>query len=127
MIDTVLLNLLLAPVTNELIHNAAEIKGMRDKVTRLQAYINGKQPKEMPFNIDTRLKSYGLSLGIFTIAVGVLFAFYTWLDLHPNTAIKLAVGLLIFTYALTAITVDQYHVEIERVTKPFKKKRTSGR
>jgi hypothetical protein len=123
--DQMLLNLVLALAVNELFHNFAEVKNMREKVNRLQCYMQNKPYKEIPLNIDTRAKSYALSFSIFLVVVSLGFGFFTWLDLNSDVALKLIAGLLIVTYALTAITVDQFHVEIEKVTKPFKKKKTT--
>lgn len=120
--DQTLINLVLALATNELIHNVLEVQNMREKVRRLSTYISGKPYKEMPLNIDTRAKSYGISFAIFIVVVSVLFAFYTWLDFSGDTALRILVLLLVVSYAATAVTVDQFHVDIEKVTKPFKKK-----
>lgn len=120
--DQSLVNLMLALAANELIHNVLEIKNMRDKVTRLTTYMAGKPYKEIPLNIDTRAKSYGISFVAFLLIVGALFGLFTWLNLAPETAIKVTIGLLIVAYAVTAVTVDQFHVDIEKVTRPFKDK-----
>jgi len=120
--DQTLINLILALATNELIHNLAEVKGMRDKVSRLSAYIAGKPYKELPLNIDTRAKSYAISFTIFVVVVGLLYGFYMWLDLSTDTALKTIIALLVLSYAATAVTVDQFHVDIEKVTRPFKNK-----
>lgn len=120
--DQTLINLILALATNELIHNVVEVKGMRDKVSRLSTYIAGKPYKELPLNINTRAKSYAISFCIFIVVVAVLYGFYMWLDLSTDTALKTIVVLLVLSYAATAVTVDQFHVDIEKITKPFKKK-----
>ena len=120
--DQTLINLMLALAANELIHNILEVQNMREKVKRLAAYIAGKSYKELPININTRLKSYGISFVAFILIVSSLFAFFTWIDLPFDTALKVAIGLLVVSYAVTAVTVDQFHVEIEKVTKPFKNK-----
>ncbi len=120
--DQSLINLMLALAANELIHNVLEVQNMRDKLKRLSTYMAGKSYKEIPLNIDTRLKSYGLSFTIFIVVVGALFAFFSWLSLSPDTAVKTVIVLLVLSYAATAVTVDQFHVDIEKITKPFKKK-----
>lgn len=116
-----LINLALALATNELLHILFEVKSMREKIVRLTAYMDNKPYKEIPLNINTRAKAYAISVIAFFIFVAPLFGLYTLLDLSADTAIKVIVGLLIASYIMTAFFVDKYHVEIERVTKRFKK------
>lgn len=117
-----LLNLALALSLNEIIHNYLEVHNMRGKLKRLTAYMQKKQYKEMPFNIDTRLKSYTVSLIAFVAIVGPLWLVFTWLDLEQILALKIIVVYLMLAYAVTAVSVDKWHVEIERITRQFKKK-----
>ncbi len=116
-----LLNLALALAANELLHNFLEVKNIREKVARLQTYIDKKPYKELPVNIDTRAKSYGISLISFVLIVAVFYGLFCWLSLELSTGLKVIVGLLVASYIVTAVTVDQYHVDIEKVTKRFKK------
>lgn len=116
-----LINLVLALVTNELLHNVLEVKNIREKVKRLKAYTDKKPYKEMSMKIDTRAKSYGISTVAFLIFVLPLFGFYSVLDVSGDTALKLIVALLVVTYFTTAYSIDKYHVEIEQITKKFKK------
>lgn len=118
-----LINLLLALATNEMVHNVLEVKNMREKLKRLTAYMNKQPYKELPINIDTRLKSYSISLLAFVAFVGPLWLMFSWIDLSENTALKLLVGLLVAAFAATAVTVDKWHVDIEKITRPFMKKR----
>ena len=114
-----LINLILALSVNELIHNALEVINMREKLRRLSAYMNKKTYKELPVKIDTRAKSYGISFIAFFVVVLPLWGIFTLIDLEQTTALKLIAGLLIAAYSVTAITVDQWHVDIEKITKPF--------
>lgn len=116
-----LINLALALATNELLHNIFEIKNIREKVKRLVAYMDKKPYKELPLNIDTRAKSYAVALIAFMVFTLPLFGIYTLLNINADTAIKLIVGLLVASFVLTGYFVDQYHVDIEKVTKRFKK------
>ncbi len=118
-----LTNLLLALATNELLHNVFEVKNMREKLKRLTAYMNKKAYKELPLNINTRAKSYAVSLVAFIAFVGPLWLVFSWLDPTPELAIKLAIGLLTATFIATAITVDKWHVDVEKITRPFMHKR----
>lgn len=116
-----LLNIVLALALNEVIHNLLETMSVRKKVARLSAYINKKPYSEMKLNIDTRLKSYAISLASFLLITFVALVFFMWLDLPADTALVVAALLLVFAYAVTAVSLDQYHVDIEKVTKPFMK------
>lgn len=119
--DQTLVNFALALATNELIHNAIEVKGMRNKLERLVAYMDKKQYKELPININTRAKSYGISILLFVLAVSILFGFYSLINIAPVTAIKVIILLLVASFFVTVVTVDKFHVDIERVTKRFRK------
>jgi len=120
-VDQTLINLALALATNELIHSAVEVMGMRAKVARLSDYINKKTHKESSINIDTRAKSYGISIVFFVVFTGLLFGFYSLIDIAPSVGLKIIIGLLVATYFVTAITVDKFHVDIEQVTKRYRK------
>ena len=120
-----LINLILALSVNELVHNTLEVINMREKLRRLSAYMNKKTYKELPIKIDTRAKSYGVSFFAFLIFVLPLWGIFTVIDLETTMALKLIVGLLVASYAVTAITVDQWHVDIEKITKPFMKHKKS--
>ena len=117
-----LINLILALSVNELVHNAMEVMNMREKLRRLTAYMHKKPYKELPISINTRAKSYGVSLVAFIVFVLPLWGVFTYTDLDQTLALKLTVGLLTAAFFVTAITVDQWHVDIEKITKPFIKK-----
>jgi hypothetical protein len=120
--DQHLLNLLAALVTNELLHNVLEITSAREKVRRLKAYIEKRPYQEMKLNINTRAKAYGISVTGFFVVVLPLFGLFTWLDLSDTVLIRYAVAVLILTFILTFVLFDKYHVDIEKVTRPFRKK-----
>jgi hypothetical protein len=117
-----LINLALAVSANEILHNFFEIKSMRDKLKRLTCYMSKKPYKELPINIDTRLKSYTVSFIAFFIFVIPLYFMFSLLTLEQPVALELLVGLLIIAYSITAVTADRWHVEIEKITRPFKNK-----
>lgn len=116
-----LLNLILALSLNELIHNVLEVDNMRKKLARLTATIDKKAYKELPVNIDTRAKSYSVSLIAFVAFVGPLWLLTTWLSLDQTLILKLSIGLLVASFLATAFTVDKWHVDIEKITRRFKK------
>lgn len=119
--DQVQLNILLTLVTNEFIHTNFEVHNIREKVKRLKAYIAKTPYKEMSLKIDTRAKSYSISaLSFFLFIVPIYFA-YSFFDISEINAYKLMAGLLVLTFFTNAYFIDKYHVEIERVTKKFRK------
>lgn len=117
-----IINLLLALATNELLHNGLEINNMREKLRRLSAYMNKKSYKELPVNIDTRAKSYTVSFIAFVVFILPLWGVFTLLNLEQSLALKLILSLLVGSYIVTAVVADQWHVDIEKITKPFRKK-----
>jgi len=117
--DQNLLNLILALSAGELLHNIIEVQNIRHKVTRLHSYIHNKPFKEMKLNINTRSKSYAISLVGFFVFVVPFYIFFNWLSLSLNTSLHTIIVLLIVAYSVTAVLVDQYHIEIEKVTRPF--------
>ncbi len=121
--DQFLINLVLALATAELLHNIMEATNVRNKVARLHAYINKLPAKEIPINIDTRPKAYGLTVASFVILVGLSFGVLSLLNLNGNAALWYAVAVLALAFFSLAVLLDKYHVEIERVTRPFKKKK----
>ncbi len=118
-----LLNLILALSLNELIHNFWEVQNMREKLRRLIAYRDGKQYKELPVNIDTRAKSYFVSVIAFVVFVGPLWLLFTWLQLDQTIALKVSAVFMILAFAATAFAVDQWHVDVEKITQAIKKKK----
>lgn len=115
------LNILLALVTNELIHSLFEVHNIREKVKRLKAYMDKQPYKELALKVDTRAKSYAITTASFFLFTLPLYFGYVKLDLDELTAYKLMVALLIFCFFANAYFIDKYHVEIEQITKKFKK------
>lgn len=121
--DQFLINLTLALVTADLLHNLAEASNVRNKVARLNAYINKQPYAEMKLKIDTRAKSYGISVASFVILGGLSLAVLSLINLSGNAALWYAITVLTLSYFVLAVLLDKYHVEIERVTRPFMKKK----
>lgn len=118
-----LINFALALATADLLHNIAEAANVRNKVARLNAYISKQPFTEMKLKIDTRVKSYGISLVSFVVLVGLPLALFSWLNLSISAAFWYIVTVLTISYFALAVLLDKYHVEIERVTRPFMKKK----
>lgn len=114
-----LINLTLALVTADLLHNLAEASNVRNKVARLSAYINKQPYTEMKMKIDTRPKAYGLAAASFVILTGTSLIIHSFLNLGGDTALWYAIVVLVISYFVLGVLLDKYHVEIERVTRPF--------
>lgn len=119
--DQTVINLALALSANAVIHTFAEIHNVREKVKRLSSYVDKKPYKEMSVKIDTRAKSYAISLTMFVVFVGVLYGLFSLVSLSSYEAFKIIIALLTVEFFLMAFLLDKYHVEIEQVTKKFKK------
>ncbi|MDB5165701.1 MAG: hypothetical protein JWM00_591 [Candidatus Saccharibacteria bacterium] len=117
-----LINLVLALATVELLHNVMEVSNIRRKVARLNAYITKQPVEEMKMKIDTRPKSYALSFVSFIVLTGVPFGVFSVLNLKGDSALWCVATVLILAYFGLAVLLDKFHVEIERVTRPFMKK-----
>lgn len=113
--------LVLALCINEFVHVCSEAWAARDKVKRLNDYINKKPHKEMKLKVDTRLKSYIFSLGIIMILTPVFYIAINLLDLSNNTCLLLSALVLVASYIVGFVWMDKYHVDIEKITKIFKK------
>lgn len=120
--DQFLLNLVLALATAELLHNIMEASNVRRKVARLHAYIKKEKYPEIPINIDTRPKAYALTVASFVVLVGLSLGVLSLVNLQGNAALWYLVVVLALAFFSLAYLLDKYHVEIEHVTKPFKKK-----
>jgi hypothetical protein len=117
-----LLYLVAALATTRTIHGSMEPKNIIDKLSRLENAIKtGKIRKPMMQGIDTRAKSYGVAA--VAIAIPTIISYFVIGFIDPPqdallwyTAIVLLVGELYLTYA-----IDNYHVQIEKVTQAQKK------
>jgi hypothetical protein len=118
-----LINLVLALTAGELVHNVMESHQVRTKVEWLRLTLAGKKYKDsLPFEVDSRLKSYGLSFIGLVGFTAVFYAVFTWLDLSLNKALWTMVVLLLLAYIAVAYLLDKYHVEIGSVTDSLKRK-----
>jgi hypothetical protein len=113
-------NLLLAVAITHTIHSNTEPLTVRLKVSRLQAYIDKKHVKEIPFKLDTRFKALGSEYGTVLIVFAIIFAIVHAVQPSPLTVIKLTIGLMIFIELVNTIVFDKYHIAIEKITKRFK-------
>lgn len=115
-----LLNLVLALAVNDLLHGIAEPMSARRKLKRLQTYIDKQPWTEDKLNINTRTKSYAISITVFVVITGIAFGVFSLLDLQGATALTVVAVLLVLANFVNGGLMDRWHVEMERVTKPFK-------
>jgi hypothetical protein len=112
-----LIYLVLALAAGELVHNLIESQEVRKKVKWLGLGLTGKPYKDnIPFKIDTRAKSYALSLIGLVITTAIFYLIFSILKLSDHKSLEVVVVLLILAYVVTAVILDKYHVEIARLT-----------
>jgi len=114
--------LLLALSLNELIHVLAEVLGMQGKLKRLSTYMAGKPYTEMKISIDTRAKSHAISIGMFIIIVGLAYFGLSLTSMSLELSAVLSCIALVLSYVIMFLMVHDYHVSIERITRPFMNK-----
>jgi len=120
-----LLNLALALAAGELVHNVIEAQEVRKKVAWLRLSQTGKPYYDrIPFAINTRTRSYAISLLGLVGFTAVFYGVFTMLNLSTTATIWTIIILLLLAYTVTAVILDRYHVEIARLTptKPVRRK-----
>jgi len=113
--------LVLALCINEFIHVCSEAWAAREKVKRLSDYVNKKPHKEMKLKVDTRLKSYAFSIAIIIILTPIFYIAIDILNFTNDVCLILSATTLFISYVVGFVWMDKYHVDIEKVTKIFKK------
>ena len=119
--DLNLYYLILALCMNEFIHVCSEAWAANEKVARLSARIEHEQYKEMKIKVDTRLKSYAISVAIMLILVPLFYFGLEFVDLGNNAALILSALTLVASYVVGFVWMDKYHVNIEKITRKFDK------
>lgn len=119
--EKILLTLFVALAGNELVHNCFEVWGMRQKVAWLHARMDKRPHGDWPININTAAKAYGLHTGMFVAINAVLFGILLLFDLGQTRLIEIGLLLLVVSYALTTLTVHEFHLEIGVLLKRFKR------
>ena len=119
-----LINFALALAAGELAQNAIEAQEVRKKVKWLKLSLAGKPYKDsIPFKIDTRVKSYGISLLGLIVTTAIFYGAFSWLNLSLHNAITTMAVLLVLAYIVTAVILDKYHVEIHQLMPPLATKK----
>jgi predicted permease len=112
---------ILALCMNEFVHVCSEAWAANEKVARLSARIEHEQYKEMKIKVDTRLKSYAISIAIMLILVPLFYIGLEFINLGTNAALILSALTLIASYVVGFVWMDKYHVNIEKISRKFDK------
>ncbi len=115
---TSLLPLLVAFCIVEFFHNSIEIWGMRQKVRWLASSLAEKPHGSWPINIDTKLKTWLLHIGIVLLVGGAAYLLLMALDIGEQQLVLLGVLILALNYTLTTWKVDKFHYEIGQLMRP---------
>lgn len=115
------INLMVAAVAAHSFHSLMEPLNIRAKVARLKAYMDKKPYKEMSLKIDTRAKALGLGYGMFIFLLGAGFLVTNTVDPSAKQAAYFAFVLMVFVELVNTANIDKYHIDIEVLTKRFKK------
>jgi hypothetical protein len=59
----------------------------------------------------------------FVIFTALFYGVFSAFTLSGNNFLTYLVAVLTLAYFVTAVMLDKYHVEVERVTRPFMKKK----
>lgn len=109
---TTILILLISLCFAEVVHNAFEIWGMRQKVQWLKASMHGKPHGRWPINVNTKLKTVLLHSFILVLFGGIAFFLLKSIDFSAIKLVQFGIVALLFNYAYTTWKVDRFHNEI---------------
>jgi hypothetical protein len=117
----ILMNLALALAAGDVVQDTIEALQVRKKVRWLRAALQGQEYKDrIPFAIDSRAKSYGISLLGLIGFTAIFYVIFWLLDISSGTAFAAICVLLLASYISTAYLLDKYHVEIGALTERAK-------
>ena len=117
-----LINLALALAAGDVVQDAIEAQQIRKKVRWLRQALEGKAYQDrLPFQIDRRWKSYGISLLGLVGFTTLLYPLFVLLHLAAATAFAVICVLIVISYWTTAVLIDRYHIEIGALTERARK------
>lgn len=114
--------LILALAINELIHNAFEIWGARQKVQWLTHRIDQKPHGDWPINVDTWLKTILVHKVLLVVIVSMCWLALVALRLSPQSELTVACGVLLLSYGYTVFAFDRFHRDIGQLLRRYKRK-----
>ena len=117
------LTILVALCVVELVHNAIEVWGMRQKVSWLSSTRRDKVHGHWPVNINTGLKTIILHGYIIGLVGGLSILTLGIMDLSQTRLVTLGITTLLFNYIFTTWHVDKFHNEISQEINVYKKLR----
>ena len=118
-----LLQILVSLCIAELIHNAIEIWGMRQKVEWLHLSLGKKPHSRWPVNIDTKLQVGLIHAAIVLLVTGGGYWVLSLINLPTESVIILGIVILLLNYVITTWKVDSFHTEIGRLIRKAKKQK----
>ncbi len=118
MIDQNLINLLLAVVIATTLHAVMEPFNIRNKVKRLNDQLFGTSTAKSSGPIDSTLKALAFIVVMLALATGVAYLLLGLIDPEAETAVWIAVALLLLAEIVNTLHIDKYHQEMaETMTK----------
>lgn len=115
-------NLLIAVATATSIHRLFEPGGINYKLSRLEKAASSGEIETPPLKgIDTRAKAYGLGLAVVSVTTAVTYFAAGLFDPSIKTTALYCVAMLVTADVISMMSIDKYHVNIEKLTKKFKK------
>ncbi len=114
--------LILALSLNELIHNAFEIWGARQKVEWLTARIDHKSHGDWPINIDTWVKTILVHSILLAVLVGGFVITFSLLRFEAEAMLLVAIGVMLLSYGYTVYAFDRFHHDIGQLLRRYKRK-----
>lgn len=114
---------LIGIITGVAIHKMMEPVNILFKLNRLkQAMTSGKIIDPQVKGINTRTKAYALGLAAIAIPSAIAYFVASLFDPSVDSAIRYSVAVALISQIILMIRVDQYHVEIEKLTQAQKKR-----
>lgn len=114
--------LILALAANELIHNAFEVWGARQKIHWLTSRLDERPHGDWPININTWLKTIAVHVVLLVTLVGAFMAVFASLSLSAPTMLTIAIIILLVSYAYTVLAFDRLHKDIGHLLRRYKRK-----
>ena len=114
--------LLLAITVAHGLHSVLEPVNILNKVRELQALVNNKKPTVKIYpGIDTRAKAYTLGFLVLFLPTLVVFGLLSLVQIDISTAMILCIIVILTIEVINEVAIDRYHVEIEQISKKFRK------
>jgi hypothetical protein len=104
------------------LHGFAETGNVRRKIDRLTDAVNGMVLKPYPVNINTRAKAYAAGVIMPVVLAAIAYGVLRVLSLTTTGLLVVALAALVITELVTTVSLDKYHVIIQKLINKFDKK-----